>query len=91
MGHKEDTTMILKALAGIVVTDGVLAVVVGDPYMRWLRDHLPYPVPPIETFFLSWPKRLFRAGAALQAVLGVLALWWLASDHAADGVASDQA
>jgi len=63
--------MIRKLLALLITLDGALAAFYGDPYLKWLEERLPWPVPPIERWFQAWPGALLRGGAAIQALLGV--------------------
>jgi len=65
--------MMFRVVMYVVIADGLLAALVGKPYLRWLGANLPFPFPQVADHFLGWPEWLLRPGGALQAVVG----WWV--------------
>jgi hypothetical protein len=70
--------MLKKVLALLIAADGVLTALFGHRFLRWLRQRLPFPMPPVATWLLRWPEALLRGGGAFQALIGGLAFGWLA-------------
>ncbi|RPI95698.1 MAG: hypothetical protein EHM39_11565 [Chloroflexi bacterium] len=71
----------LKLFALLMTIDGALTAVLGRRYLRWLHNHLPWPISPLAGWFMTWPGLLLRGGAALQALFGWSLFWRLSGAH----------
>jgi hypothetical protein len=62
--------MLKKALAFIVIVDGITTLFWGPGFLQWARPQRSRPAHPVAKWFLQGPEALLRLGAVGQAVLG---------------------
>jgi len=67
----------MRELTGVIVfIDGFLSAIFGHEFLRFLNR---FKGPPIYhavlDYFLKWDERLFRIGAAGQAIVGLLIMY----------------
>ncbi len=77
--------MVMRLFALLITLDGALTALWGRGYLRWLDDHMMWPVPPVARWLMSWPGFLLRGGAALQALFGWGLFWRLSGADWWDG------
>lgn len=68
--------MVRRLLATILILDGLVTVAWGQGFLAWQRGFAPTWHRAILDKLLSWPESLLRLGAAAQAGLGVLLLFF---------------
>ncbi|SHK71046.1 hypothetical protein [Rhodothermus profundi] len=59
-----------RAIALLLLADGLMTVVWGRGFLRWQRRWMPHWYKPALDWLLRWPEPLLRLGAAFEAVVG---------------------
>lgn len=71
------TQMLSRLLVSIFLANGLITVVWGRSFLRWQRRLALRWYRPALDALLGWPELLLRLGAAGEAVLGGVWLWFL--------------